>query len=62
MESLYPNAQHLLRVANENDLTDIKSSIDAASDWDSISIPSQKSKLLLFMSHLLRLILLLALK
>ena len=31
IESLYPNAQHLLCVANENDLTEIKGSIDAAS-------------------------------
>ena len=34
MESLYPNTQHLLRVANENDLTEIKGSVDAASELE----------------------------
>ena len=34
MESLCPNAQHLLHIANGNDLTEIKGSIDAASELE----------------------------
>ena len=34
IESLCPNAQHLLRVANGNDLTEIKGSVDAASELE----------------------------
>ena len=34
IESLCPNAQHLLRIANGNDLTEIKGSVDAASELE----------------------------
>ena len=34
IESLCPNAQHLLRVANGNDLTEIKGSVDVAADLE----------------------------
>ena len=34
IKSLCPNAQHLLRIANGNDLTKIQGSVDAASDLE----------------------------
>ena len=34
IESICPNAQHLLRVANGKDLTEIKGSVDAVSDLE----------------------------
>ena len=34
IESLCPNAQHLLRIANGNDLSEIKGSVDAASELE----------------------------
>ena len=34
IESLYPNAQYLLRIANGNDLSEIKGSVDAVSELE----------------------------
>ena len=34
IESLCPNAQHLLRIANGNNLTEIQGSVDAASELE----------------------------
>ena len=34
IESLCPNTQHLLRIANGNDLTEIQGSVDAASELE----------------------------
>ena len=34
MESLYPNAQHLLHITNGNNLTVIQGSVDAASELE----------------------------
>ena len=57
IDSLSPNAQYLLRVANGNDLTEIKGSVDVSSDLEFYIYPFSESKLLLFMYPLLKKIL-----
>ena len=49
MDSLYPNAQHLLRNANGNDLTEIQDFVDAGSKLEFYTYPFWKSKPLLSM-------------
>ena len=60
IESLYPNVQHLLCVANGNDLTEIKGSVDAASKLEFyIYSFLEKQTAVVHISHLLKMILLL---